>query len=148
MFHIAGMLRGNDDARNPDGFAILVNHRDLRLRVRPEPAHFAILSNPSEFAPESVCKHDRRRHQLRRFIARIAEHQPLIPCTLLGGFFAFGGTRIHALSTFRRLLGNHAASQTSSATKNIVAMAITDLTYGTASDRARREFASRGPLAH
>ena len=147
MFHVAGMLRGNNDARNPDGFAILVNHRDLRLCVRPEPAHFAALSNPSEFAPKSVRKHNRRRHQLRRFIARVAEHQPLIPCTLLGGFLAFGGTGIHALSNVRRLLGNHAAHKNSIGMKNIVVMNVTDLAHAIAHDLEVIEFRFRGDLA-
>jgi hypothetical protein len=42
-------------------------------------------------------EHDRRRHQLRRFVARVTEHQALIACSLLGGFLALDLAGVDAL---------------------------------------------------
>src|SRR4030095_12955556 len=50
MLHIAGVLRGNDHARDSNGLAILVNYRHLRFGVPAAPAHFSALAKAGQFA--------------------------------------------------------------------------------------------------
>ena len=57
-------------------------------------------------APEPMGKHDRRRHQLRRFVAGVTKHQTLIARALFGRVLAIGCACIHALGDVRRLFGD------------------------------------------
>src|SRR5690349_2239453 len=83
MLHVLGMLRRYDDVRDPDDVVTLVNDGDLRFRIGSEPRYLAALTDPRQCPSEPMCVHDRRRHQFRRFIARVSEHQALVACALL-----------------------------------------------------------------
>ena len=98
------MLRGDDDVRDADGLAVFVDHRDLRLGVGTQPRGAAGLANLGQLAAEAMREHDRRRHQLRRFVAGVAEHQPLVAGALLRGLLALDLARVDALRDVGRLL--------------------------------------------
>ena len=89
-----------------DGLAVLVLDGDLALRVGTQPFHFAGLADAGQFAAELMRIHDRRGHQLGRFIAGITEHQTLVAGALLRGVLAFGGAGIHALGDVGALGGD------------------------------------------
>ena len=61
---------------------------DLRLAVGPEVVHHAVTPGAGQALPELVRQHDRHRHQLVGFRARVAEHQPLVA----------GAAGVHALA--------------------------------------------------
>ena len=98
------MLRRDDDVRDGDRLAVVVDHRDLGLGVGAQPLHLALLANPGELAAEAVGEHDRRGHQLRRLVAGVAEHQALIAGALLRRLLALGRLGVHALRDVGRLL--------------------------------------------
>ena len=85
VLDVGGVLGGDDHVGDPHRLAVFVLHRDLALGVRTEPLHFAGLADPGQLAAQPMGKHDRRRHQLRRFVAGITEHQPLVARALLRG---------------------------------------------------------------
>ena len=72
------MLGGNDDGVDAGGLAVDVFDRDLALAVGTEVLGFSAAARFAEPAREPMRQHDRQRHQLRRLVAGIAEHQALI----------------------------------------------------------------------
>jgi hypothetical protein len=75
------VLRGDDHRIQPGRFAVDVLDADLALAVgakKTEPARAAHLA---QLANQLVGQHDGQRHQLRGFIARVAEHHALIACS-------------------------------------------------------------------
>ena len=77
------MLGGDDDGGDAGRHAVLVAHGHLRLRVGTE---FLLASAAARLRhqPENlVSVKDRRRHQLRRFLAGVAEHDALVAGALV-----------------------------------------------------------------
>ena len=135
---VGGVLRRDDDVGDADGLAVLVDHRDLRLGVRAEPRCAAGLANLRQPPAESMREHDRRRHQLRRFVARVTEHQALIAGALLRRLLALDLARVHALRDVGRLLRQQQVHEHPIRMKHIIVVDVADLADGLARDLARR----------
>ena len=87
------MLGREHQARDLDRLAAGIAQRQLRLGVRPEPRLRAALAHLRQPAQHGVGIVDRRRHQLRGLVGRVAEHDPLVARALLlavGGVDALG----------------------------------------------------------
>ncbi len=84
-------------------------------------------------------KHDRRRHELRRFVAGVTKHQPLIARALFGRFFAIGCARIDALGDVRRLFGDDVLDVDLVRVKDIIVVYVTDLAHGLTDDFVDRK---------
>ena len=110
-------------------------HRDLRLRVGTQPVGFAALADARELAAEAMREHDRRRHQLRRFVAGVTEHQALVARALLGVSScpsAFFASTPCAMSG--RLRGDDVLMKILVGVKNVVVVHVADLAHGIAHD--------------
>ena len=78
------MLGRQHDLRHLDRLAVLVANGDLALGVRAELApRLAAATRLREALQDAVGVEDRRRHQLRRLGAGIAEHDALVAGTLV-----------------------------------------------------------------
>ena len=134
VLHFRGVLRGNDHIRDADHVEALINHRDLRLRIGPQPADLAALADAGQSAPQSMGKHDRRRHEFRRLVTGVTKHQSLVARTLLGVALAFGRGGVHALSDVRRLRGDDVLDENAVRVKDVVIVHVADLANGIAHD--------------
>jgi hypothetical protein len=76
---VAVVVGGDQHGLEGDRLAVLVADRHLRLAVRVEVGHRAALARLGEPARQAVGQPDRQRHELRRVVARVAEHQALVP---------------------------------------------------------------------
>ena len=74
-----------------------------------------------------VREHDRRGHQLRRFIAGVTEHQTLVAGALLRRVLAFRRARVHALGDVRRLRRDGVHDQDLVGVKHVVVVRVTDV---------------------
>ncbi len=137
LLDVFRVLGGNDDVRNADRHAALVDHGDLRLRVGTEPARLAALADAGQLATEAMREHDRRRHQFRRLVAGKTEHQTLVARALLGVAFAFRIARVHALRDVGALAGDDVLNVDLVGVKNVVVVHVTDLAHGIAHDLSR-----------
>ena len=77
------MLRRDQHALDLDGppaavLVDLVSHRDLRLPVGAQVREDVGLPHLREALRDLVREHDRQRHQLRRLVRRVAEHEALV----------------------------------------------------------------------
>ena len=115
-------------------FSVLVDHRDLRLRVGPEPIGFAALANPRQLAAEPMGEHDRSRHQFRSIIAGETEHQALVARALLGGFLAGGGARVDALGDVRALGRDDVHDEHAIGVEYVIVVGVADVADGLAHD--------------
>ena len=79
-------------------------------------------------------KHDRRRHEFRRFVAGVTEHQTLIARALLRRVLAVGRARIDALCDIGRLFGDDVLDVDLVGVKNVVVVHVTDLAHRLAND--------------
>ena len=130
---IGGVLRGDDDVGDARRLAVHVLDGHLRLRVGPQPlGSFASLANLGQLAAEPVREHDRRGHQLRRFIAGVAEHDALVASALLGVFFALGLLRIDALGDVGRLRGEEVVDENLVGVEHVVVIHVADPAHGIA----------------
>ena len=146
MADVRRVLGGNDDISDGRRLAILVEHRDLALGVRAQPADLPALAQPREFPAQAVRKHDRCRHELGSFVARVAEHQPLIPGTLLRRLFASCLSGIHSLRDIGTLRGNVVAHENVVRVKDVVPVNVADLANRLPDDRVVVELRLRRDL--
>ena len=82
------MLGADDDRIDTQGLTFLrVLYRHLALSVGAEVGHEVklFLANASEFLQEGMGEIEGKRHQRGGLTASIAEHDTLVPCTLLFG---------------------------------------------------------------
>jgi hypothetical protein len=77
-----------------------VAHRDLRFRIRAQELEAAVAAHLALALHEAMRVVDRERHQRRRFVARVAEHQALVARALVQ---VVVGRAVHALRDVRRL---------------------------------------------
>ena len=136
VLHIVGVLGRDDDIGHADRLVVLIENRDLALRVGAEPFHFPGFADGGEFATEAVGEHDRGGHELGRFVASVAEHEALIAGALLGGGFAFGFAIIHTLRNVRALAGEKIGNENAVRVEDIVVVHIADSTDRRADDVA------------
>src|SRR6516165_10134371 len=85
-----------------------------------------------------MSKHDGRRHQFWRLVARVTEHQSLIACALLCGVLTFNCASIHALRDIWRLFGDDVSDENFVGVKYVVVVYVTD-----AADRIADELLHR-----
>jgi hypothetical protein len=128
---------GDDDVCDADGLAIDILDGDLRLRVGAEPFRgLAGFANLRELPAEAVSKHDRRGHELGRFVARVAEHDSLVAGSLLGGLFAFGFLGVNALCDVLRLRGQVVVDEECVGVENVVVVHVSNAAHRVADDLA------------
>ena len=130
----ARVLRGDDDVGDADGLVVLVDHRHLRLGVGTQPRHTAALADARQLAAEAMREHDRRRHELGRLVAGVAEHQPLIAGALLGGLLARGLAGVDALGDVGRLLRHQHVDEHLVRVEDVIVVDVADLADGLARD--------------
>ena len=120
------VLGRHHDGVDLDRPTIDVAHGQLTLRVRPQPRQATVLPHFALALHDAVCVVDRKRHQLRRLVAGVAEHQALVAGTLVEvQTFAF----IDTLGDVRRLAidgGQHRAGLVVEADVGVV---VTDAPY-------------------
>ena len=107
----------------------------------------ALLADLGELAAEAVREHDRRRHQLRRFVAGVAEHQALVAGALLGGLLALGLARVDALRDVGRLLRQQEVHEHPIRVEHVIVVDVADLADALARDLREVELGLRGDLA-
>ena len=72
------MLGGDQDGVDRHRLIVFVDHAHLGLAVRQEVAEAAVVAHLRQPPRQPVGQADRQGHQLRRFIAGVAEHDPLV----------------------------------------------------------------------
>ena len=84
-------------------------------------------------------KHNRRRHKLGRFVARVTEHEPLIARALFRGVLPIRRARVHALRDVGGLFGDDVLDVDLVGMKNVVVVHVTDLSNCIAHDFVDRQ---------
>src|SRR6266480_2003751 len=79
-----------------------------------------------------MCKGNRRRHQLRRFIAGKTEHQSLVAGALFRSTLSFSGSLVDPLFDIARLLAHFTNNPAGIGVKNTIAVDISDIADGSA----------------
>ena len=97
------MLGRDDDRGRPHRLAVDILQRHLALGIGPEQRRRAGVARLGQRAQDRVRVIDRRRHQLGRLAAGIAEHHALVAGALV---LVAGG--VDALRDIRRLLVDQA----------------------------------------
>ena len=85
-----------------------------------------------------MCKHDGCRHEFRRLVARVPEHQSLIASALFCGVLTFNFAGVHALRDIRRLFSDDVGDENFVGVKYVVVVHVTD-----AADRVAHELFDR-----
>ena len=134
MLHIRRVLGGNHDIDDASRATIDILDRHLRLGIRTQPLDLACLADAREFATQTVRVHDRRWHQLGRFIAGITKHDSLVARTLLGGLFAVSFLGVHALRDVFRLSRKIVVDEKRVGVEDIVVVDVSNAGYRIADD--------------
>ena len=138
------MLGRQHDGVDGVRLAIDVADGDLRLGIGARPRQAAVLAQHGLALDETVRQVDRQRHQRRRFVAGVAEHQALVAGTL-AEVVVVGG--IDALGDIRALLvvgDEHSAALVVDAVFGIV---VADALDGVAGDLDVIDVGGRGDFA-
>jgi len=85
LIRIGGVLGGDQKVGHVRGLVPFVGDRHLGLRIGPEPGISAAPPVFGQAPGQTVGEEDREGHQLRRFVGRISEHDPLVARSLLAG---------------------------------------------------------------
>ncbi len=75
---VGGVLRGDDDRVEADGLVAVVLDGDLRLAVGAQVGDGAVLTDLGQALGQAVRQEDRQRHEGRRLVGGVAEHQALV----------------------------------------------------------------------
>jgi len=133
--HVSGVLGGDDDVHDAGGLAIDVFDGDLGLGVRAQPlGELAGFADLCQLTAEAVGEHDRRRHELGRFIASITKHDALVASALFGVLLAFCLLGVHTLSDVGALDGEVVVDEDLVGVENVVHIDVADATDGFAND--------------
>ena len=125
--YVGRMLGRNDHIDDAGGLAIDILDGHLGFCVRAQPlGELAGLADTGELAAEAMGVHDRRGHQLGRFIAGIAKHDALVAGTLLVGFLAIRLLGVHALGNIRRLGGEVVVDENPVGVEHVVVVGVAD----------------------
>ena len=131
LLHVLVVLRGDDDRVDADRHVVLVLERDLRLAVGAEEVDLLRLADRRELARELVRVVDRRGHEVRRLVARVAEHEALIAgALLLVHALAFG----HALGDVGALLLDRRDHRAGVGVEAHLGARVPDVAHGLADD--------------
>ena len=124
------MLSRYDDGIYTNRLAVHVFNRNLRFSVGTEVFKRTVLANFRQTAGNAVGQSDWKRHKLRRFVRREAEHQALVACTNVFIFFlnvfaftSFNG-RINALRDICGLLVKGSQDGASAGVKTVLSACI------------------------
>ena len=83
MRYLRVVLGGDDDGVDIDRFAVHVADGELALGVRAQPRQASVAADFGLPLHDAVRIVDRQRHQRRRFVAGVTEHQPLVAGALV-----------------------------------------------------------------
>ena len=147
VLHIGRVLSGNHDIDDAGRTTIDILDRHLRLGIRTQPLDLAGLADARELATEAVSVHDRRRHELWRFIASVTKHDALVACTLLGSLFAVRLLGIHTLRDVLRLVGKVVVDEQRVGVEDIVVVGVTDASHRIADDLLKVDDRANGLFA-
>ena len=75
---LGGVLGGDQDRVDRHGPVVVIDHAHLGLAVGQQVLEAAVVAHLGQAAGQPVGQADRQGHQLRRFIAGVAEHDPLV----------------------------------------------------------------------
>lgn len=129
------VLGGDDDVDDAGGLAINVFDGDLGFGIGAEPwGFFAVFAKLGEFAAEAVGEHDGRWHELVGLVTGVSEHDSLVACALLFGFFAFGSGGIDSLGDVGRLDGEEIINEDLVGVEDVIVVCISDATDSLADD--------------
>ncbi len=148
---IRAVLSRNDNGIHPRRNAVAVLHRHLRFSVRAQVVHPAGLAQCRQPLGKRVGKRDRQRHQLRRLVAGVAEHQPLIARTYIqpvARAFLCLQRAVNAHRNVRRLLMDGGNDRAAVAVKTEFRPRIADLAHSIAHDLLQVNVRVRRDLAH
>ena len=135
---------GDHDVFDFHRLAVAIFYGHLGFAVGPEKISFAALANFREVVHQAMGHLNWKRHQLRRFIARVAEHHTLIAGALLFvQTFAFS----HALRDIGRLLLDRGQDGASMPVESHGGIGVTDLTHHFAHDIDVTHFCAASNLA-
>ena len=144
VFDIGAMLCRDHDVFDFDRLAVAIFDGHLGFAVGPEKISFAAFANFREIVNQAMRHLNRERHQLRRFIAGIAEHHALIAGALfLVQPFAFG----NALRNIRRLLLDRGKNRAGVAVESHGGIGVTDIAHHFADDIDVRHLGPAGNFA-
>ena len=147
VLHIGRVLSGNHDIDDAGRTTIDILNRHLRLGIRTQPLDLADLADARELAAEAVRVHDRRRHELRRFIASVTKHDALVARTLLGSLFAVRLLGIHTLRDVIGLGGEVIVDEQRVGVEDIVVVGVTNAGDRIADDLLKVDHRANGLFA-
>jgi hypothetical protein len=76
--HAVVVLRRNDHGVDPRRFAVDVFDTHLAFAVGTKKIQFTAAAHITEAASKLVCQRNGQRHQFRRFVTSVSEHQALV----------------------------------------------------------------------
>ena len=133
-----GVLGGDNDSVDAHWLVVgVVLHRHLALAVGPQVRQLAVLANLREPPRQLVRQRDWGRHELRRFVGRVAEHHALVA----------GPAGIHAHGNVARLLVDGRNHRAGVRVESVNGVVVSDRGHNAAHQRleidvrARRDFA-------
>ncbi len=138
---------GRDDDRVDGQRPVIgaVADRDLALAVGAQEVDDVLLADVGQLLRQLVRRHDRQRHQLRRFVAGVAEHHSLVAGALLvAGVDALA---VHALRDVRGLLLERDENAAGLPVEAHLGAAVADVLHDTADDLRDVDARRRGHLA-
>lgn len=129
---VRGMLRGDDHRVQPDRLVTVVLDGDLGLAVGAQVGDGPVLAHLGQSPGEAVRDVDRERHQLRRLVAGVAEHQALVARALLVELVLVAldpllVRGVDALCDVRRLRADRHRDATGSTVEALFGGVVTDL---------------------
>ena len=150
---LRGMLGGHHHGVDAAGFVVfVVLHRDLGLPVRAQVRQQAGFPDLCEAPGHFLCKAQGQGHKLRRLVAGIAEHHPLVS----GAVFRFGvriallllKALVHAHGNVWRLLVDGSHHGAGVAVHAVFGAVVPDILQNDPGDFGDIHVAARADLAH
>ena len=149
----AGVLGRDQDRVDADGTTVLVDDRHLGLAVGSQVGHRRRPPHLCEPLREAVRQPDRQRHEVRRLVAGVPEHHPLVAGTLgvqhvlatLAG--AQLESRVHALGDVGRLCVERHQHSAGLAVEPVRVVVVADVADRVAHERGDVDVGRGGHLA-
>ena len=146
------MLGGDDHGIHPDGTVFLVIlHGDLALAIGPHIGQQAGLADNGHLSAQLLGQGQGQGHQLRRFVAGVAEHHALVAGTLaqlgLRAGLVFQGL-VHAHGDIRGLLVDRGNDGAGVAVKAVLAAVVANIPDHSPGNMGNIHIAVGGDLTH